>query len=170
MFLRNWSPSTETSGPSHRLNFPMSSPCLLIMNSPKIPVNEATDTLCSSQASYLNNLCPLTSKPARNSPPSPWLTEVREQRMELKAAKRKWREYREPTDLSDYQGLLASFYSSLKIAKSTYYQNKTCGATDAWKMFSAFNSLLNPPPPPPSNLLTADMFALFFIDKGLCHQ
>lgn len=35
MFLRNWSPSTETSGPSHRLNFPMRSPCLLIMNSPK---------------------------------------------------------------------------------------------------------------------------------------
>ncbi|XP_044189259.1 uncharacterized protein LOC122968258 [Thunnus albacares] len=131
-----------------------------------LSVNKDTDTLCSSLATSLNNLCPLTSKPARTTHPSPWLTEViKEQRAELLAAERKWCKSRECTDLSDYQGLLASFSSSLKTAKTTYYQNKICSTTDAWKMFSVFNSLLNPPPPPPSTLLTADMFASFFTDK-----
>lgn len=131
-----------------------------------LSVNEATDTFCSSLTSSLDKLCPLVSKPTRKSPPCPWLTEViRMQRAGLRAAERKWHKSKQSVDLSAYQQKLSCFTSALKSAKKAFYQTKICAATDARKLFSAFNSLLSPANPQPSSMLTPDMFASYFTDK-----
>ncbi len=56
-----------------------------------LDVNAATDTLCSTLTSCLDNICPLSSRPARTAPSNPWLSDVlREHRTRLRAAERKW--------------------------------------------------------------------------------
>ncbi len=73
-------------------------------------VNAATDTLCSSLTSCLDNICPLSSRPAWTAPSNPWLSDVlREHRTRLRAAERKWQKSNDPWDLSMYQSLLSSF-------------------------------------------------------------
>ncbi|XP_065816561.1 uncharacterized protein [Labrus bergylta] len=77
-----------------------------------LSTEEATDTLCSTLASSLHKLCPLVSKPARKTLPSPWLTEViREQRAGLRSAERKWQKSKQSADLNDYKQRLVSFSS-----------------------------------------------------------
>ncbi len=52
-------------------------------------VNTATDTLCSTLTSCLDNICPLSSRLARAAPSNSWLSDVlREYRSELRAAER----------------------------------------------------------------------------------
>ncbi len=56
-----------------------------------LDVNAATDTLCSTLTSCLDDICPLSSRPAWAAPSNPWLSEVlREHRTKLRAAERKW--------------------------------------------------------------------------------
>ncbi len=129
-------------------------------------MNAATDTLCSTLTSCLDDICPLSSKPARAAPSNPWLSDVlREYRSKLRAAERKWRKSKDPSDLSMYQFLLSSFSAEVHTAKSSYFHNKINSAPDTRNLFKTFNSLLCPPPPPPTTSITADEFATFFTDK-----
>ncbi len=87
--------------------------------------NSATDTLCFTLTSCLDNFCPLSSRPARTTPSAPWLSDVlREHRAKLRAAERKWHKSKNSTDLSVYQSHLSSFSANVSTAKTTYYHNK----------------------------------------------
>ncbi len=56
-----------------------------------LDVNAATDTLCSTLNSCLDDICPLSSRPARTTPSNPWLSDVlREHRTRLLVSERKW--------------------------------------------------------------------------------
>ncbi|KAI2653067.1 hypothetical protein H4Q32_006426 [Labeo rohita] len=104
--------------------------------------------------------------PAQATPPNPWLSNVlREHRSKLRAAERKWRISKDPSDLSMYQSLLSSFSAQVHNAKSSYFHNKINNAPDTRNLFKTFNSLLCPSTPPPTTSITADGFATFFTDK-----
>ncbi len=131
-----------------------------------LDVNTATDTLCSTLTTCLDDICPLSSRPARTAPSNPWLSDVlREHRTRLRAAERKWRKSNEPSDLSMYQSFLSSFSAEVHTAKSSHFHNKINNAPDMRDLFRTFNSLLCPPPPPPTTSITADDFATFFTNK-----
>ncbi len=126
----------------------------------------ATDTLCSTLTSCLDDICPLSSRPARAAPSNPWLSDVLcEHRTKLRAAERKWHKSNDPSALSRYQSLLSSFSTEVHTAKSSHFHNKINSAQDMRNLFRTFNSLLCPPPPPPTTSITADDFATFFTDK-----
>ncbi|XP_073767046.1 uncharacterized protein isoform X2 [Danio rerio] len=128
--------------------------------------NSATNTLCSTLASCLDRLCPLASRPARASPPAPWLSDaLREHCSKLRAAERIWRKTKIPAHLLTYQTLLSSFSAEVTSAKQTYYRLKINNATNPRLLFKTFSSLLYPPPPPASSTLTTDDFATFFCTK-----
>ncbi len=125
-----------------------------------LDVNAATDTLCSTLTTCLDDICPLSSRPARTAPSNPWLSDVlREHRTRLRAAERK---SNEPSDLSMYQSFLSSFAAEVHAAKSSHFHNN---APDMRNLFRTFNSLLCPPSPPPTTSITADDFATFFTNK-----
>ncbi|XP_053534071.1 uncharacterized protein LOC128629551 [Ictalurus punctatus] len=131
-----------------------------------LDLNTATDMLCSTLTSSLDNICPLKSRPARTSPSSPWLSEaLRNNWAKLRASERKWRKSNNPTDLTNYQTLLSSFSNSISIAKATFYQEKIGSSPNIRILFKTFSSLLCPPPPPSPTSLTADDFATFFTNK-----
>ncbi len=82
--LRSLSPSRLSSVVSSSLPSPT--------NFSSLDVNTATDTLCSTLTTCLDDICPLSSRPARTAPSNPWLSDVlREHRTRLRAAERKWR-------------------------------------------------------------------------------
>ncbi|XP_050984421.1 uncharacterized protein LOC127176675 [Labeo rohita] len=156
--LRSLSPSHLSSVVSSSL------PSTTLFSS--IEVNTATDTLCSTLTSCLDAICPLSSRPARATPPNPWLSDVlREHRSKLRAAERKWRKSKDPSDLSMYQSLLSSFSAQVHAAKSSYFHIKINNAPDTRNLFKTFSSLLCPSPPPPTTSITADDFATFFTNK-----
>uniref|UniRef100_A0A8C6LM54 Reverse transcriptase domain-containing protein n=1 Tax=Nothobranchius furzeri TaxID=105023 RepID=A0A8C6LM54_NOTFU len=129
-------------------------------------VNDATESLCSTLCSCLNNLCPLATRPARSSQSHPWLNDtLRSLRTNLRAAERKWRKTKDPGDQLKFHELLSSFSASITDAKKAFYTDKILSSTDSQKLFSTFKTLLNPPSPPPTNNLSADTFASFFTDK-----
>ncbi len=131
-----------------------------------LDVNAATDTLCSTLTSYLDDICPLSTRPAWADPSNSWLSDVlREHRTKLRAAERKWRKSNDPSDPSRYQSLLSSFSTEVHTAKSSHFHNKINSAPEMRNLFRTFNSLLCPPPPPPTTSITADDFATFFTDK-----
>ncbi len=131
-----------------------------------LDVNAATDTLCSTLTSCLDDICPLSSRPPRTAPSNLWLSDVlREHRTRLRAAERKWQKSNDPSDLSMYQSLLSSFSTEVHTAKSSHFHNKINSAPDMRNLFRTFNSLLCPPPPPPTTSITAQDFATFFTDK-----
>ncbi|XP_051559722.1 uncharacterized protein LOC127444402 [Myxocyprinus asiaticus] len=108
----------------------------------------------------------ISTRPARATPPSPWLSDVlREHRTDLRAAERRWWKSKDPADLRKYQSLFATFSDNVKSAKTCYYQNKTNSTTNTRSLFRTFNTLLCPPPPPPDTSLTADVFTTFFTNK-----
>ncbi len=132
-----------------------------------LDVNAATDTLCSTLTTCLDDICPLSSRPARTAPSNPWLSDVlREHRTRLRAAERKWRKSDEPSDLSMYQSFLSSFSAEVHTAKSSHFHNKINNAPDMRNLFRTFNYLLCPPPPPPTTSITADDFATFFYKQN----
>ncbi len=157
--LRSLSPSRLSSMVSSALPSPSQFSAL--------DTNSATDTLCFTLTSCLDNFCPLSSRPARATPSAPWLSDVlREHRAKLRAAERKWHKSKNSTDLSVYQSHLSSFSANVSTAKVTYYHNKINNCSDSRALFKTFSSsLLCPPPPPPSSTLTADDFATFFTNK-----
>ncbi len=63
-----------------------------------LDVNAATDTLCSTLTSCLDDICPLSSRPARTAPSNLWLSDVLSEW--LRAAERKWQKSNDPSDLS----------------------------------------------------------------------
>ncbi|KAI2661089.1 putative RNA-directed DNA polymerase from transposon BS [Labeo rohita] len=131
-----------------------------------LEINAATDTLCSTLTSCLDDICPLSSRPARATPSNPWFSDVlRKHRPKLRAAERKWCKSKDPSDLSMYQSLLSSFSAQVHTAKPSYFHNKINNAPDTPNLFKTFNSLLCPPTPPPTTSITADDFATFFINK-----
>ncbi len=82
--LRSLSPSLLSSVVSSSLPSPT--------HFTSLDVNAATDTLCSTLTSRLDDICPLSSRPARAAPSNPWLSDVlREHQTKLRAAERKWR-------------------------------------------------------------------------------
>ncbi len=120
----------------------------------------------STLISCLNDICPLSSRPARTAPSNPWLSDVlHEHRTKLQAAERKWCKSNDPSDLSMYQSLLSSFSAEVHTAKSSHFHNKINNAPDMRNLFRTFNSLLCPPSPPPTTSITADDFATFFTYK-----
>nr|XP_055051302.1 RNA-directed DNA polymerase from mobile element jockey [Misgurnus anguillicaudatus] len=122
-----------------------------------LDTDNATDTLCSTLTSCLDTLCPLTSEPARVTPPAPWLTEVlREHRSTLRGLQR--------GSGADRMILLISA-SDVSSAKTLYYHSKINNSPDSHTLFKTFSTLLCPPAPPPSSDLTADDFASFFVKK-----
>ncbi len=126
----------------------------------------ATDTLCSTLTSCLDDIFSLSSRPARTAPSNPWLSDfLREHRTRLRAAERKWRKSTDPSDRSMYQLLLSSFSAEVHTAKSSHFHNKINSAPDMRNLFRIFNSILCPPPPPPTTSIPADDFATFFTDK-----
>ncbi len=156
--LRSLSPSHLSSVVSSSLPSPT--------HFSSLDVNTATDTLCSTLTTCLDDICPLSSRPARTAPSNPWLSDVlREHRTRLRAAERKWRKSNEPSDLSMYQSFLSSFSAEVHTAKSSHFHNKINNAPDMRNLFRTFNSLLCPPSPPPTTSITADDFATFFTNK-----
>ncbi len=131
-----------------------------------LDVNAATDILCSTFTSCLDDICPLSSRPARTAPSNSWLSDVlREHRTKLRAAERKWCKSKDPSDLSMYQSLLSSFSAEVNTAKSSYFHNKINSTPDTQNLFRTFNSLLCPPPPPTTTSIITDEFATFFTEK-----
>ncbi len=126
-------------------------------------MNAATDTLCSTLTSCLDDICPLSSRPARTAPSNLWLSDVLSEW--LRAAERKWQKSNDPSDLSMYQSLLSSFSAEVHTAKSSHFHNKINSAPDMRNLFKTFNSTLCPPSPPPTTSITAVDFATFFTDK-----
>ncbi len=117
-----------------------------------LDVNAATDTLCSTLTSCLDDICPLSSRPARTAPSNSWLSDVlREHRTRLRA--------------SMYQSLLSSFSAEVHTAKSSHFHKKINSAPDMHNLFRTFNSLLCPSPPPPTTSITADDFGAFLQTK-----
>ncbi len=151
--------------PSH-LSSVVSSPLPSPTHFSSLDVNAATDTLCSTLNSCLDDMCPLSSRPARTVPSNPWLSDVlREHRTRLRAAERKWQKSNDQSDLSMYQSLLSSFSGEVHTAKSSHFHNKIHSAPDMRNLFRTFNSLLCPPSPPPTTSITADDFAIFLQTK-----
>ncbi|XP_049319645.1 uncharacterized protein LOC111194633 [Astyanax mexicanus] len=75
-----------------------------------LPLETATNTFLSSITSSINTLSPLTSRPAKSSPATPWLSDVlRNNRRELRIAERKWKKSQQYSDLCSYQSLLSRF-------------------------------------------------------------
>ncbi len=108
-----------------------------------LDVNTATDTLCSTLTTCLDDICPLSSRPARTAPSNPWLSDVlREHRTRLRAAERKWQKSNDPSDLSMYQSLHSSFSAEVHTAKSSHFHNKINSAPDMRNLFRTFSSLL----------------------------
>ncbi len=132
-----------------------------------LDANSATDPFCSTLMSCFDTFFLLTSRPARTTPSSPWLSVVlREHRSKLRAAERVWRKSQNPTDLNFYRSLLSDFSANVSTAKRTYYHDKMYNSPNSRMLFKTFSSLLcPPPPPPPSSTLTADNFGIFFINK-----
>ncbi len=130
-------------------------------------MNAATDTLCSTLTSCLDNICPLSSRPAWAALSIPWLSNVLcEHLSKLRAAERKRSKSKDPSELSMYRSLLSSFSAEVHTAKSSYFHNKINSSSDTRNLFKTFNSLLcPPPPPPPATSLTANDFATFFTNK-----
>ncbi len=156
--LRSLSPSHLSSVVSSSLPSPT--------HFSSLDVNAATDTLCSTLTTCLDDICPLSSRPAWTAPSNPWLSDVlREHRTRLRAAERKWRKSNEPSDLSMYQSFLSSFSAEVHTAKSSHFHNKINNAPDMRNLFRTFNYLLCPPSPPPTTSITADDFATFFTNK-----
>ncbi len=103
--------------------------------------NAATDTLCSTLTSCLDDICPLTSRPARTAPSNPWLSDVlREHRTRLRAAERKLQKSNDLSDLSMYQSLLSSFSAEVHTAKWSHFHNKINSAPDMRNLFRTFIS------------------------------
>ncbi|KAM9423473.1 uncharacterized protein cyld isoform 2-T2 [Salvelinus alpinus] len=129
--------------------------------------DSASSTLLSSLSASFDSLCPLSSRPARSSPPAPWLDDsLRAHRTGLRAAERKWRKTRLPADLASFHSLLSTFSSSVSAAKANFYHSKfQASASNPRKLFATFSSLLNPPPPPPPSSLSADDFVNHFEKK-----
>ncbi len=126
-------------------------------------MNAATDTLCSTLTTCLDDICPLSPRPARTAPSNPWLSDVlHEHRTRLRAAERKWRKSKEPSDLSMYQSFLTSFSAEVHTAKSSHFHNKINNAPDMRNLFRTFNYLLCPPSPPPTTSITADDLRSFY--------
>ncbi|XP_051575377.1 uncharacterized protein LOC127453187 [Myxocyprinus asiaticus] len=156
--LRSLSPSRLSTAVSTSL------PTLNVFST--LDVNTATDTLSSTLTTCLDNICPISSRPACTTPPSPWLSDdLREHQTDLRAAERRWWKSKDSADLGKYQFLLATFSDNFKSAKNSYYQNKINSTTDTRSLFRTFNTLLCPPPPPPDTSLTPDVFASFFTNK-----
>ncbi len=131
-----------------------------------LDVNAATDTLCSTITSCLDDICPLSSRPVRTAPSNPRFSDVlREHRTRLRVVERKWRKLNDPSDPSRYQSLLSSFYAEVHTAKSSHFHNKINSAPNMHNFFRTFNSLLCPPSPPPTTSMTTDDFVTFFTDK-----
>ncbi|XP_035259492.1 uncharacterized protein LOC118220005 [Anguilla anguilla] len=85
-----------------------------------LPTDSASSALSSSLSSALYSLCPLLSKPARSSPPSPWMSDpLRTNRASLRAAERKWRKSMAQSDLSAYQSLLAGFSTATSTSPAS---------------------------------------------------
>ncbi len=136
--LRSLSPSHLSSVVSSSLPSPT--------HFSSLNVNAATDTLCSTLTTCLDDICPLSSRPARTAPSNPWLSDV-------------LREHHQ------YQSFLSSFSAEVHTAKSSHFHNKINNAPDMRNLFRTFNSLLCPPSPPPTTSITADDFATFFTNK-----
>ncbi len=138
--LRSLSPSHFSSVVSSSLPSPT--------HFSSLDVNAATDTLCSTLTSCLDDICLLSSRPARTALSNPWLSDVlHEHRTRLRVAERKWQKSKDPSDLSMYQLLLSSFSAEVHTAKSSHFHNKINSAPDMRNLFRTFNSLLCPPPP-----------------------
>ena len=129
--------------------------------------DEATDILSSSISSSLDELCPLTSRPARQRPPNPWLTDqVRTSRRSLRAAERKWHKTRSHVDRTNFQILLSTFSSNISTAKADFYRSRILASTsNPRKLFGTFKSLLTPPEQAPHSSLSPEDFAHFFDKK-----
>ncbi len=79
--LRSLSPSHFSSVVSSSLPSPT--------HFSSLDVNAATDTLCSTLTSCLDDICLLSLRPARTAPSNPWLSDVlREHRTRLRAAEK----------------------------------------------------------------------------------
>ncbi|XP_071213820.1 uncharacterized protein [Salvelinus alpinus] len=133
--------------------------------------DSASSTLLSSLSASFDSLCPLSSRPARSSPPAPWLDDsLRAHRTGLRAAERKWRKTRLPADLASFHSLLSTFSSSVSAAKATFYHSKfQASASNPRKLFATFSSLLNPPPPPPPLLPLCKRLRQPFRKEGRRH-
>ncbi|XP_064185976.1 uncharacterized protein LOC135251993 [Anguilla rostrata] len=130
-----------------------------------LPTDSASSALSSSLSSALDSLCPLVSRPARSSPPSPWMSDpLRPNRASLRAAGRKWRKSMAQSDLSAYQSRLAAFSTAVTSAKINYQTKIHKSASNPHQLFSIFSSLLSTPLPPQSSL-AADDFTVFFDEK-----
>uniref|UniRef100_A0A8C9VNC9 Reverse transcriptase domain-containing protein n=1 Tax=Scleropages formosus TaxID=113540 RepID=A0A8C9VNC9_SCLFO len=128
--------------------------------------DNATNAFLSTLSSSLDSLCPLSFRPACPIA-TPWLSDTLcANRTKLRAAERRWRKSKIPSDLDAYQSLLAAFQSAVSSAKTSFFHNKIQSASKKpHRLFATFSSLLCPPPPPPLSSLTAEDFALFFRDK-----
>uniref|UniRef100_A0A8C9U3F4 Reverse transcriptase domain-containing protein n=1 Tax=Scleropages formosus TaxID=113540 RepID=A0A8C9U3F4_SCLFO len=131
-----------------------------------LSTDDATKTFLSALSSTLDSLCPPSSRPARPIAAPRLSDTLHTNRSKLRAAERRWRKFKTPSDLDAYQSLLAAFQSTVSSAKTSFFHNKIQSASKKPnRLFATFSSLLCPPPPPPPSSLTAEDFALIFRDK-----
>uniref|UniRef100_A0AAY4ENN7 Reverse transcriptase domain-containing protein n=1 Tax=Denticeps clupeoides TaxID=299321 RepID=A0AAY4ENN7_9TELE len=128
-----------------------------------LPLETATNSLLTSLSLSIDQLCPISTKPKRTSPPAPWLSDTLRSN---RAAERKYKKSQLDSDLLDYQNLLRKFSTNLTTAKTAFYKTKLeASAHNPQKLHNIFLSLLNPPTSPAPTSLTADDFANFFTGK-----
>ena len=120
--------------------------------------------LCFPLSSALNSLCPLVSRTARASPPSPWLQPPHTSRASLRAAERIWGRSRTHqtalhTSLSWWHSpllLLAPRVSNIKLKSLS-----PCLTLINYSLFSIFSSAYWPHHlSPPSLLMTLQNYSM----------
>ncbi len=129
-----------------------------------LDTNSATDALCFTLTSCLDNFAP-SSRPARATPLPPGCPMFSVNIVLTKGCREEMAQIQKLYRPSVYQSHLSSFSANVSTAKMTYYHNKINNCSDSRALFKTFSSLLCPPPPPPSSTLTADDFATFFTNK-----
>ncbi len=123
-----------------------------------LDANSATDTFCSTLMSYFDTFCPLTSRPARTTPGSPFGYLSFSANIVLNSGLQKGYGANHKILLTLIfidQSSLTSLLMSPLLKGHTIMTKITIHLILAL-LFKKMSSLLCPPPPPPSSTLTAD--------------
>ncbi len=106
-------------------------------NFSSLDVNTATDTLCSTLTTCLDDICPLSSRPARTAPSNPWLSDVlREHRTRLPSGREKMAKIKRAVG-PEYVSIVSFHLSLLKstLPNLSHFHNKINNAPDMRDLF-----------------------------------
>ncbi len=109
-----------------------------------LDVNSATDTLCSTLTSCLDNICPLSSRPAHSTPSNPRLSDVLHETLHPNSRMHD-ENGTNPADLSMYQSTAFFHYFFCKgpHCQTSYFHNKINSYTQNSSKHSTLSSAIS---------------------------